>query len=79
MDVDAYVSVHEATWQRLRTLLARPGRLRGAELDEVVDLYQRASTHLSVVRTGSSPHWWPAPAASWRGDGHGPGHRSAAS
>jgi uncharacterized membrane protein SpoIIM required for sporulation len=54
MDVDAYVSVHEATWQRLRTLLARPGRLRGAELDEVVDLYQRASTHLSVVRTGSS-------------------------
>jgi hypothetical protein len=26
----------------------------GAEVDELVDLYQRVSTHLSMVRTASS-------------------------
>ena len=31
----------------------RPRRLHGSELDELVDLYQRAATHLSVVRTRS--------------------------
>jgi len=31
----------------------RPRRLHGAELDELVDLYQRAATQLSVVRTRS--------------------------
>jgi uncharacterized membrane protein SpoIIM required for sporulation len=31
----------------------RPRRLQPGELDELVDLYQRAATHLSVVRTRS--------------------------
>ena len=30
------------------------GKLTGAEVDELVDLYQRVSTHLSMVRSSSS-------------------------
>ncbi|HVU72337.1 MAG TPA: stage II sporulation protein M [Mycobacteriales bacterium] len=52
MDVDAYVAAHGATWDRLDDLVGR-GKLRGAELDELVDLYQRTATHLSVVRTSN--------------------------
>ena len=33
---------------------ASGGSLTGAEVDELVDLYQRVSTHLSMVRTASS-------------------------
>lgn len=51
MDVDAYVVAHRPVWDRLETLLGRGSRLRGAEIDELVDLYQRTATHLSVVRT----------------------------
>ena len=54
MDLDAYVAAHRADWQRLETLLARasrPRRLSGGEVDEVVDLYQRVATHLSVVQS----------------------------
>lgn len=55
MDIDAFVAAHSATWRRLDELTKRAqrGRASGAELDELVDLYQRASTHLSVVRTSS--------------------------
>ncbi len=56
MDIDAFVAAHSATWARLDTLLRRansPRRCTGAELDELVDLYQRTATHLSVVRTSS--------------------------
>ncbi|MCA1823057.1 MAG: stage II sporulation protein M [Mycobacteriales bacterium] len=56
MDIDAYVAAHAPTWGRLEHLLrraARPRRLSEAELDELVDLYQRTATHLSVVRTAS--------------------------
>ncbi|HVF04542.1 MAG TPA: stage II sporulation protein M [Frankiaceae bacterium] len=55
MDIDAFVAAHSATWRRLEELTKRAqrGRASGPELDELVDLYQRTSTHLSVVRTSS--------------------------
>lgn len=53
MDLDAYVMAHAHEWQRLDDLVRR-GRLSGAESDELVELYQRVATHLSVVR-GSAP------------------------
>ncbi len=52
MDLDAYVAAHHAQWARLEELAGRH-RLTGAEADELLDLYQRASTHLSVVRSAS--------------------------
>ena len=52
MDVDAFVLAHRPTWDRLEQLVKRRRRLTGAEVDELVDLYQRVSTHLSMVRTG---------------------------
>jgi uncharacterized membrane protein SpoIIM required for sporulation len=54
VDVDAFVVAHRPTWDRLEELLKRRRRLSGAEVDELVDLYQRVSTHLSMVRTSSS-------------------------
>ena len=54
MDLDAYVAAHRAEWDRLEQLLgraSRPRRLSGAEVDEVVELYQRAATALSVVQS----------------------------
>ena len=53
MDVDAYVAAHNAEWQRLEWLINRGRRLSGAEADELVELYQRTATHLSVVRSSS--------------------------
>ena len=54
MDVDAFVLAHRPTWDRLEQLVKRRRRLTGAEVDELVDLYQRVSTHLSMVRTAST-------------------------
>ena len=54
MDLDAYVAAHSAEWARLESLLgkaSRPRRLSGHEVDELVDLYQRVATHLSVVQS----------------------------
>lgn len=53
MDVDAYVAAHHADWQRLEYLINNTRKLNGAEIDELVDLYQRTATHLSVVRSSS--------------------------
>lgn len=50
MDIDAFVAEHEPQWDRLRSLCARSRHLRGTEVDEVVDLYQRTATHLATVR-----------------------------
>lgn len=52
MDLDAYVAAHHAQWARLEQLVGKH-RLTGAEADELLDLYQRTSTHLSVVRSAS--------------------------
>ncbi len=56
MDIDAFVAAHSPAWRRLEHLVSRarrPRRLSGGELDELVDLYQRTATHLSVVRSSS--------------------------
>lgn len=54
MDVDAFVLAHRPAWDRLDALIKRRRRLSGAEVDELVDLYQRVSTHLSIVRSAST-------------------------
>ena len=56
MDIDAFVAVHGAEWTRLEWLVrraSRASRLTGDQVDELVTLYQRAATHLSVVQTRS--------------------------
>lgn len=52
MDLDAYVAAHGREWQRLEQLV-RQRRRSGDEADELIDLYQRAATHLSVVRSSA--------------------------
>lgn len=47
-----YVAERRGEWNRLE-MLARRRRLSPAEADELVLLYQRAATHLSVVRSHS--------------------------
>ncbi len=55
MDVDSYIRTNQPVWARLDELTARAargvGRLSAAELDELVKLYLRVSTHLSYART----------------------------
>jgi len=55
VDIDRYIATHQPTWQRLAELTRRAGRdlrrLPGGDLDELVRLYQRTSTHLSYART----------------------------
>jgi uncharacterized membrane protein SpoIIM required for sporulation len=52
VDLDAYVAAHGREWHRLEQLLA-VRRRTGEQADELIDLYQRAATHLSVVRSSS--------------------------
>lgn len=52
MDIDAFVGRHSGEWRRLEELVSRR-RLSGEEADELVMLYQRTATHLSLVRTRS--------------------------
>jgi uncharacterized membrane protein SpoIIM required for sporulation len=54
VDLDAYLLRHQPEWDRLAELTGKRGELTGDEADEVVDLYQRVSTHLSVVRSTAS-------------------------
>jgi uncharacterized membrane protein SpoIIM required for sporulation len=54
VDVDAFVLAHQASWKRLDQLVKRRRHLSGPEVDELVDLYQRVSTHLSTVRSAST-------------------------
>jgi uncharacterized membrane protein SpoIIM required for sporulation len=51
VDVDAYVAAHEPEWRRLDALVRRRRWLTGDEVDELVTLYQRTTTHLSAVRS----------------------------
>ncbi|WP_336321243.1 stage II sporulation protein M [Streptomyces lavendofoliae] len=53
MDLDVYVTAHRAEWDRLDHLLRRGRRLTGAEADELVELYQRTATHLSLLRSSA--------------------------
>ncbi len=55
MDLDRFLTTNGPVWDRLASLTTRAnrgvGRLGGSELNELVQLYQRASTHLSYART----------------------------
>ncbi len=51
MDLDRFVTANRPTWDRLETLTRHARRLSPAELDELVTLYQRTSTHLSLARS----------------------------
>ncbi|KUN21031.1 hypothetical protein AQJ23_32200 [Streptomyces antibioticus] len=53
MDLDVFVSAHRAEWDRLDALLRRQRRLTGAEADELVTLYQRTATHLSLIQSSA--------------------------
>jgi len=57
VDSDAFAAAHQAEWDRLALLVRRRRRLTGAEVDELVQLYQRTGTHLSELRsrTGTDP------------------------
>jgi uncharacterized membrane protein SpoIIM required for sporulation len=50
VDIDAFSAVHKADWDRLDQLAAKP-KLSGEEADELLVLYQRTSTHLSMIRS----------------------------
>lgn len=49
MDTDAFVAVHQSEWDRLAELSGRR-RLTAQEADELLRLYERTSTHLSMVQ-----------------------------
>ncbi|MGV2918729.1 stage II sporulation protein M [Streptomyces alfalfae] len=51
MDLDVFVTAHRAEWDRLDTLLRHRRKLSGAEVDELVALYQRTATHLSLIQS----------------------------
>ena len=55
MDIDRFIATYRPVWDRLAQLSARPrrgkSRLDAEEIGELVVLYQRTSTHLSVART----------------------------
>jgi uncharacterized membrane protein SpoIIM required for sporulation len=50
VDVDVFVAEHRQEWDRLASLTRRRRRLSGAEIDELVALYQRTATQLSAVQ-----------------------------
>ncbi|GGT48286.1 membrane protein [Streptomyces atratus] len=47
------MTAHRTEWDRLDHLLHRGRRLTGAEADELVELYQRTATHLSLLQSGA--------------------------
>jgi uncharacterized membrane protein SpoIIM required for sporulation len=55
VDIDRFLASNQPAWDRLSKLTRRANRgvsrLSAPELDELVRLYQRTSTHLSYVRT----------------------------
>ncbi|MEU5974117.1 stage II sporulation protein M [Streptomyces sp. NPDC047315] len=53
MDLDVFVTAHRAEWDRLDQLLRRGRHLTGAEADELVALYQRTATHLSLIQSSA--------------------------
>ena len=53
MELDAFVAAHRAEWDRLHVLATRRRRLSGPEVDELVELYQRTATHLSIVQSSA--------------------------
>jgi len=57
VDLDLLLATHRPEWDRLEELVRKgrsPRRLSGAEVDEVVALYQRTATHLSVLQSAGA-------------------------
>ncbi|WP_441245840.1 stage II sporulation protein M [Kitasatospora sp. McL0602] len=52
MDLDVFVATHQTEWHRLEVLSSRR-RLDGEEADELVTLYQRATSHLAQVQAAA--------------------------
>jgi uncharacterized membrane protein SpoIIM required for sporulation len=52
VDVDAFIRAHSPGWDRLAELTGKR-RLSGPEVTELVDLYQRTATHLSMIRSAA--------------------------
>jgi uncharacterized membrane protein SpoIIM required for sporulation len=52
LDLDAYVAEHAGEWRRMEQL-SRRRRVSAEEADELIALYQRAATHLSMIRSRS--------------------------
>lgn len=50
MDIDAYIAANVGSWRRLEQLSAR-GRLSVSETDELINLYHRTGTQLSLLRS----------------------------
>jgi uncharacterized membrane protein SpoIIM required for sporulation len=56
VDLAVFTAAHEAEWRRLDDLVKHRRQLSGAEIDELVALYQQTNTHLSAVRSaGQDP------------------------
>jgi uncharacterized membrane protein SpoIIM required for sporulation len=51
VDLEVFVAEHRAEWARLDALTRRRRHLSGDEIDELVGLYQRAATQLSMLQT----------------------------
>lgn len=52
MDIDRFIALNQASWNRLEELTRLSRRsLTPAQVDELVQLYQRTSAHLSFTRT----------------------------
>lgn len=55
MNIDRFIATNQQAWNRLDGLTRRarrnPARLHPAELEELVELYERVNTHLSLART----------------------------
>ncbi|MFD7868835.1 stage II sporulation protein M [Streptomyces sp. NPDC059783] len=54
MDLDVFVNAHRSEWDRLDHLVHRGRKRTGEEADELVDLYQRTATHLSLIQSGAA-------------------------
>jgi uncharacterized membrane protein SpoIIM required for sporulation len=50
VDLDVFVAEHRAAWARLDTLTKGRRHLSGAEVDELVALYQRTASQLSALQ-----------------------------
>ena len=61
MDLDRFLALNRPVWDRLAELTRRAdrgvGNLSPAETDELIRLYQRTSTHLSVAQTSYRDAW----------------------
>ncbi len=51
VDLDSYLLRHGPEWDRLTELTRQRRKLTGAEADELVELYPRVATQLSVIRS----------------------------